>query len=213
MKTLAEVAVERGYARHMYQHRSEITRFAEWCSKREVRSVIEIGTHCGGTAALFCTLASDFVLSVDLPDGPWGGVSHVAAQMRNRELRNEYPHFYAILGDSHDEVTVDAVAETLNLAHAGKGVDLLFIDGDHSRRGVEQDYQMYKGFVRPGGYIGFHDIKDTPEHRRVRCEVSDFWDALVASIRVDRDDADIRSATTFILPEGEWGGIGVVELR
>ena len=37
-------------------------------------------------------------------------------------------------------------------------VDFLFIDGDHTESGVAQDYNDYKGFVRPGGIIAFHDI-------------------------------------------------------
>ncbi|HHM06105.1 MAG TPA: hypothetical protein ENJ19_10245 [Gammaproteobacteria bacterium] len=33
--------------------------------------------------------------------------------------------------------------------------ELLFIDGNHSEAGVEQDYRH---LVRPGGIIAFHDI-------------------------------------------------------
>lgn len=32
------------------------------------------------------------------------------------------------------------------------------IDGDHSVEGVTRDFLDYRGFVRPGGLIAFHDI-------------------------------------------------------
>lgn len=40
----------------------------------------------------------------------------------------------------------------------GKQVDFLFIDGDHSEKGIEADFNDYSPLVRPGGLIAFHDI-------------------------------------------------------
>jgi len=54
--------------------------------------------------------------------------------------------------------------------HRGKSVDiasqwsrpldLLFIDGDHSYEGCKSDIQAWGGFVRPGGWIAFHDSSE-----------------------------------------------------
>lgn len=38
--------------------------------------------------------------------------------------------------------------------------DAVFIDGDHSRAGVEQDYALARAVLRPGGIIIFHDDHD-----------------------------------------------------
>ena len=38
------------------------------------------------------------------------------------------------------------------------GLDILFVDGDHSYEGVKRDFEMYGPLVRNGGIIGFHDI-------------------------------------------------------
>lgn len=38
------------------------------------------------------------------------------------------------------------------------GIDLLYIDGDHSIPGVFKDFNTYYNDVRPGGYILLHDI-------------------------------------------------------
>jgi len=36
--------------------------------------------------------------------------------------------------------------------------DILFIDGDHTRRGCVRDFNTLQGYVRTGGYVIFHDI-------------------------------------------------------
>jgi len=40
-------------------------------------------------------------------------------------------------------------------------IDLLFVDGDHSYEGVVRDL-VWTTYVRPGGYILFHDCYDWP---------------------------------------------------
>lgn len=39
----------------------------------------------------------------------------------------------------------------------GRKIDLLFIDGDHHRNAVRDDYNKYHRFVKPNGKIVFHD--------------------------------------------------------
>ena len=58
-------------------------------------------------------------------------------------------------------------------ALAGKPVDFLFIDGDHTEKGVEQDFENYRGLVRPGGLIAFHDI--APNQKLATNQVQHFW--------------------------------------
>jgi predicted O-methyltransferase YrrM len=41
-------------------------------------------------------------------------------------------------------------------------LDFLFIDGDHSEMGVQQDWQMWHRFVVPGGVVVFHDAATFP---------------------------------------------------
>ncbi len=36
-------------------------------------------------------------------------------------------------------------------------IDILFIDGDHSYKGVIRDYNLFSPFVRKNGLILFHD--------------------------------------------------------
>jgi cephalosporin hydroxylase len=133
------------------------------------------------------------VVGVDLPDGRWGGIGVPAADLRDRNLIEKWPHFRPVRGDSHDFETVTAVENVL----AGTLVDFLFIDGDHSLQGVWTDFDLYKRFVRPGGLIGFHDIIDTERHRNDGVEVPKFWNALEGRKVVFNDNQG-------------WGGIGVL---
>src|SRR6056300_1738942 len=57
------------------------------------------------------------------------------------------------------------------------GVDILFIDGDHSRGGVLSDWVNYRSLVKPGGYIIFDDYSDSVYSPEVKVAV----DEIVAS--------------------------------
>jgi MMP 1-O-methyltransferase len=43
------------------------------------------------------------------------------------------------------------------------GIDLLFIDGDHSIEGCDFDFQQYSPHLKKGGYLLFHDFDKTRE--------------------------------------------------
>ena len=41
---------------------------------------------------------------------------------------------------------------------SGKQIDLLFVDGDHSYKGVKSDFEKFLPLVTENGIIAFHDI-------------------------------------------------------
>ena len=41
-------------------------------------------------------------------------------------------------------------------------LDFLFIDGDHSREGIDRDWKGYSEFVEPGGVVLLHDSRSVP---------------------------------------------------
>jgi hypothetical protein len=51
------------------------------------------------------------------------------------------------------------------------GVDILFIDGDHSRTGVLSDWVNYRSLVRPGGLVIFDDYSDSVYSPEVKIAV------------------------------------------
>ena len=52
-------------------------------------------------------------------------------------------------------VVVVAVSE-VRRALGSNQIDVLFIDGDHSKNGVMREYSMYEPMVRRGGAIVFN---------------------------------------------------------
>ena len=80
-------------------------------------------------------------------------------------------------------------------------LDFLFIDGDHTYEGVKQDFEMYKEFVKPGGWIGFHDIKDTEFHRNADCRVDILWNEIEGE------------KIEFLDNSSSYGGIGFIKVQ
>lgn len=131
------------------QIRSEIMALTHAVAELKPKNILEIGTDRGGTLFIWSHLASKKVVSCDLRDS---GV--------RRQLYESFPppssgcNVIHLSGDSHDP----AFSKKVEAQFSGEQVDFLFIDGDHTENGVEQDYHDYKHMVRPGGLIAFHDI-------------------------------------------------------
>lgn len=131
------------------QKRSEILALAEAVAALRPRTILEIGTARGGTLFIWAQLASEKVISCDLEDA---GVK--SGFYRAFPPPGSGCSVIHLSGDSHDAAFKRRVEQQLQ----GKPVDFLFIDGDHTERGVAADYADYHGLVRPGGIIAFHDI-------------------------------------------------------
>lgn len=180
--------------RRMEQHSAEIGPFIDWVLETVgfPSNVVEIGVRWGGTAQLWCEMATRRVVGVD-----WGLADSLGLQETidlAAGIIAEYPSLYRfVLGDSHLDLTVDKVVRHL----AGTPVDLLFLDGDHSYVGIARDFELYSPLVRSGGIIAFHDIVDSPFIRSVGHGVYRFWQELSGNKREFCIGAD-------------WGGIGAL---
>lgn len=158
--------------------------------------IMEIGAESGATFFVWCQLASGLKLSLDWPGGTSGSGKYVdtfALEERTNTMMSWGEEVCIVTGDSRSltiRQRVSAILKHLPL-------DFLFIDGDHSYEGVKSDYRNYRPLVKPGGFIAFHDIKDTPYHRRLGCEVGRFWRELVGEKQEFCSDSD-------------WGGIGLI---
>jgi predicted O-methyltransferase YrrM len=129
------------------QDPAEITSFIESVAPRTPRVVVEIGTEAGGTTlTLARALPSvELVIGVDL------FVQHAG---RIRRLVRTDGVYEAVYGNSVAPRTVETVRSIL----AGRSIDVLFIDGDHTFAGALADFRTYSPFVRRDGVIAFHDI-------------------------------------------------------
>ena len=110
----------------------------------------EIGGADGGMLALLCHAAPSEarILSIDIN-------YRLSQRLAYPALARPGQRVTCLKADSHCDRTLSQVKRWLS----GTRLDFLLIDGDHSLSGVSQDYRMYSPMVRPGGWIGFHDIK------------------------------------------------------
>ena len=131
------------------QKRNEIVPLLEMLRRENATVICEIGSYDGGTLFLFAGVAPEDaqIFSLDLHLG--FGRRSAFRRMLRRGQSLQY-----IEGDSHDLGTKSRLEKLL----AGKRLDFLFIDGDHSFAGVAADFELYSPLVRPGGLIAFHDI-------------------------------------------------------
>jgi predicted O-methyltransferase YrrM len=138
------------------QARSEIRALLELVAAEPPRVVLEIGTARGGTLFLWSRVAAAeaVLVSVDLPDGEFGGGYPQWRVPLYRAFARGSQRIELLRADSHAEPTRDRVQELL----AGRPVDFLFIDGDHTYDGVARDFELYTPLVRPGGLVALHDI-------------------------------------------------------
>jgi predicted O-methyltransferase YrrM len=181
------------------QVRWEFEQLANLVHQLRPKAAMEIGTLRGGTLFALCRLSDPraTIISVDLPGGSFGGgYGWLQAPILRRFAGSEQA-LYLIRGDSHNQKSYNQVAVAL----AGKPLDFLLIDGDHSYAGVKQDFEMYSQLVRPGGVIALHDIADHPAD--TGCEVSRFWKEIKRSFNSKEIVSDPRQG---------WAGIGVVSV-
>lgn len=130
----------------------ERVRLYELSSKKN--QIAEIGSYIGASACCFGAAASDTARKQIICIDTW---NNDAMTEGNRDTWNEFKnntadfseHVIPLRGFSTDVVEqVRAITPAL---------DLLFIDGDHSYEGVKADWEAYKGFLKPGSIVIFHD--------------------------------------------------------
>jgi cephalosporin hydroxylase len=142
--------------------------------------IVEIGVDQGGTFHAFEEAAplAD-VIGIDIGYGRWSSGPPLADPR-------------VIIGDSHLPSTRIELERRL----AGRPIDFLFIDGDHSFDGVAEDYWKYMPMVRTGGLVALHDVAHHSPETGV--QVAEFW---------QRVKHRHPSAVVRIDEPADWGGI------
>lgn len=118
---------------------------------------VEIGAYGGGSACLM--LGNEKikkVISIDSNMSLNGKSKEITLTNVNRFRVEKENNYHYIEGSSFDTNTINDLLELLN----GEKIDILFIDGDHTKSGVEKDFKNYSSLVKNGGYIVFDDYLD-----------------------------------------------------
>lgn len=177
------------------QREGELAQLIEILLARRPKVVVEIGTCHGGTLRAWCECATDdaLLISVDMPGGEFGGGYDDWQGGQIARHRRAGQQLILLRGDSHDADTHRRVLETL----AGRTIDFLFIDGDHTYEGVRADFEDYAPFVSQAGIVALHDVVPYPEDPR--CQADRYWRELRKAYQGSRQ----------IRTEGGYLGCGI----
>jgi len=147
------------------QNKNELLFFCDWMQKNKIKSIIEIGLAQG--------FFSKFLEEI--------GIDVLGVTDREDLLKHKPKKLF--------------IGKSAEFAKDIPNADLVFVDGDHSYKGVKADYEAYKGKCK---YIAFHDILGLRD-----CEgVKKFWLELTAITKYQFVDQNRNYAS----------GIGVVEV-
>lgn len=80
------------------------------------------------------------------------GINTVEKVTNNINNNNPHNHVYELVkGSSHDDLVVKYIHTKYPV------IDLFFIDGDHTKKGVLQDWDDYSPLISSGGIVIFDD--------------------------------------------------------
>jgi predicted O-methyltransferase YrrM len=195
-----ELALE-AVRREAFQKISELEPLIALVRERKPQTVVEIGTHKGGTLFAWCQVAHPeaLIVSIDLPEGLFGGGYSRDQARAFQEFARPGQQLHTLRRDSHSRRTMWRLRRLLKR----RAIDFLLIDGDHTYEGVKRDWEMYEPLVAPEGLIAFHDILEHP--KQPLCKVDQLWAELKPDHRsVEFTDLDDDRG------HGQWGGIGVI---
>lgn len=197
---IANLSLIRKKCPHWGQNESEILELLTYINQLDKKNCfLEIGTQYGGTYDLLTSIFKKKCISLDLPDGRFGGAgSSVRSFVKNQYLGFEKCYF--VDGNSHDTKNLDIVRNFLKDDY----LDLLFIDGDHSFDGTRQDFEMYSPLVRKGGLVVFHDVGDCAINNNTDCECRSFF------LGLEGKKIIIDHQTSWTKHIDKIGGIGIL---
>ncbi len=159
-------------------------------------NIVEVGTREGGSLFMLSRVLAPkaTIISVDLPGLRWGFANSAEKKKRVADrLAGEGFNVHLVERNSNLPETAAEVARLLG----GAPIELLFLDADHSFKGVVADFLNYQPLTQERAPIVFHDIVDMPSTNQV--QVHFLWDLLKA----------FMPHTEFIDHEGRGYGIGL----
>jgi hypothetical protein len=119
------------------------------------KTIVELGTHAGGSYNGFCQAVSMLGLQTRCyAIDTWQGDANAGPYKENVFLEISryhdplYSGFSTLLRTTFDSARPKFKSES---------IDLLHIDGLHTYEAVKHDYETWRDAVRPGGVVLFHD--------------------------------------------------------
>ena len=188
-----------GFGWKVWQYPNQFAPYLLWLAEHasHINSYIEVGCRHGGTFVLTCEYIKRF-------NSNFNKAAAVDLELQAPllvEYNNVFPFEY-YQGDSHSEDFQQWIKD--------KKFDLCFIDGDHSYKGVKQDYELLKD---KGSIFVFHDVDSVIFDHRHQAGTTVYWE------HFKEEHKDLGNVWEFIeqYPDtpkrGPFLGIGVYKTK
>jgi cephalosporin hydroxylase len=143
-----------------YQMKEEFEALLHMYQELKPTRVLEVGTDQGGTLFQWAKHSQPgaLVIACDIKKN----------RLHENTVKNFDIDFHFLQADSHNPGTLETIKKF------SPEYDFIFLDGDHTHKGIEQDFLMYGPLVAKDGLVVFHDI--LPHlHQGEFCKVDLFW--------------------------------------
>jgi len=135
------------------QVEGEISCFLKILRREKIGAMLEIGYGEGGTLFLFMKAAATNAVIASIGISIKHNKEYIMKRSRKQKV-------LLLEINSHSPDALEQISKFFP-----DGIDVLFIDGDHSYDGVKQDFQDYSPLVKKRGIVAFHDIIEDYERR------------------------------------------------
>jgi predicted O-methyltransferase YrrM len=117
-------------------------------------TALEIGSHIGSSALFICA-------GLEHVDGHLYCVDTWMNQTMPEGICDTYQDFITNTKCFSSMITtIRKMSKDLKFEDIGRELDFVFIDGDHSEDAVRTDLRTVSGWVKVGGFVAFHDIRE-----------------------------------------------------
>lgn len=130
-------------------------------------AAVEVGTYMGVTAA---ELASEL---------PQGGMLYCVDPYLNDDPYQRVAQRHFERRKVTSRIQILAATSTQAASALPAEVDFFFIDGDHSRKGLEADWGVVLQLLKKNGVAAFHDTSPVQEKDRNSVEAIAFFDEVI----------------------------------
>lgn len=164
------------------QNHRELAHLLDVVSSVSPLVIVEIGIHMGYSLEIWRTIWPEAVVI---------GIDPDISQLDQQAVAG----CNIVEADSHSAGCLESLKDLL----AGRSIDFLFIDGDHSYAGVKQDFNTYSPLVRQGGIIALHDAylfeNDTTAVRLFWDEIRNKYSSELVVANVACEDGKLTAGT------------------
>ena len=122
--------------------------------------IVEIGSWKGKSSsylALAAKLRGEKVVCIEHFFGDGKGREELLSTSPGKNSFSEFAYNLKN-NDLYDNTIILAVDSTRAAEIWNKSIKMIFIDGEHSFKAVNNDFRLFERFVLVGGFVCFHDV-------------------------------------------------------